>query len=191
MRSCCKCHKEIYDRFYFVADNRTFHFDCLTCEKCYNSLASLGTSYFAKDKETGNCMLLCRNDYLRMKTAICSGCQHVVNPDSYAHKIPCLPMNNNMNNFNEYSNWLIYHPSCLKCFKCQNFLRKGDKYILKPSQDGIVCLNNECANDFRISPINTTIINQTSAPTRKRGRNSNSVKVKAEKTQQQFNQNQM
>ena len=90
-----------------------------------------------------------------MKTAICSGCQQFVNPDSYAHKIPCLPMSNNsINNFNEYSNWLIYHPSCLKCFKCQNFLRKGDKYILKPDNMGIVCLNNECANDFRISPIN-------------------------------------
>jgi len=174
--SCCKCHKEIYDRVYLYADNRHWHFECLTCEKCLNLLANTGTKCYFKDG-----MILCRNDYVRMKMPVCAACQQFVKPDSYVHKIPCPNMNSINNNFNEYSDLLIYHPSCLSCFKCQNFLRKGDKYILKPDNMGIVCMT--CANaDFTISPINSSINQTAPAPTqRKRGRQSNSVKVKAEK----------
>lgn len=97
-------------------------------------------------------MFLCKSDYYRM-TAVCSTCNNTVAPDAYVHKIklPCLPMQNSINERNNA--FIYYHPSCLKCFKCQNFLRKGDKFVVKPDHLGIVCLNNECANDYR--PINS------------------------------------
>lgn len=80
---------------------------------------------------------------------------------------------------------LYYHPSCLKCRQCENFLKKGDKYTLKADNSGIFCLKCCAPPDY--------IQDQSLPVPRKRNRQSNaSVKLKQEKlqnqNQSQFNQ---
>ena len=140
----------ILDRVLLYVDNKFWHVNCLSCDKCMSPLYTYdgGASCFFK-----NGMVLCKTDYYQIADrllATCTNCNQFITPDSFVHKIPCLPMQNSINNLNERP-FIYFHPSCLKCCKCQNFLRKGDKYIIKPDNLGIVCLNNECANDFRIS----------------------------------------
>ena len=126
-------------------DDKFWHVNCLSCDRCHGVLANSGASCFFK-----NGMILCKSDYYQLSPT-CFNCNLLVTPDSFVHKIPCLPIQNSLND----RPYIYYHPACLRCWKCQNFLRKGDKYIIKPDNMGIVCLNNECASDFRISPINS------------------------------------
>lgn len=172
---CHKCHQKITEKVFLMADNRTWHTSCLTCEMCCASLAITGNSLYLKDGT-----ILCKNDYYKLLT--CAACNEIVEQGSYAHKIF-----SSSTSFYNNKKIFYYHPSCLKCRNCQNFLKKGDKFILKSDSTvfGIFCMKCS-APEF--------IQDQSIPVPRKRNRQSNAqVKIKQEKlqnqNQSQFNQN--
>lgn len=98
----------------------------------------------------------------------------------YALKIPCT---NTV--VGTGPSWLHYHPACLHCSHCRQPMAPGDRYVLRQDNRGVVCLNAECTAANPVHQNGATISNVTATTGgRKRGRQSNSVKAKAEKLNQ-------
>ena len=110
---CSACSAAIRDHVVLECDRRHFHPACLKCQMCGRTPSTADQKLYSF-----NGLLLCKDDYDRMRSA-CHVCRQRIEPQDYR--------------FQTFGSRSV-HMSCMSCASCRTTLERGDKYVVTHDQ---------------------------------------------------------
>ncbi|CAI2351042.1 unnamed protein product [Caenorhabditis sp. 36 PRJEB53466] len=117
---CNCCNEQIYDRFIFRMDNRSYHENCVKCSVCEVQLAE---KCFWK-----NGRIYCSQHYYKDHSVHrCAGCKKGVSPTDMVYKLRA---------------GLVFHVDCHCCALCRRHLSPGEQILVDDSMMTVSCMSH-------------------------------------------------
>ncbi|KAF1758518.1 hypothetical protein GCK72_014976 [Caenorhabditis remanei] len=115
---CNCCNEQIYDRFIYRMDNRSYHENCVKCTICESPLAE---KCFWK-----NGRIYCSQHYYKDHSSHrCAGCKKGVSPTDMVYKLKA---------------GLVFHVECHCCSLCGRHLSPGEQILVDDTMMTVSCM---------------------------------------------------
>lgn len=115
---CYCCNEQIYDRYIFRMDNRSYHENCVKCTICESPLSE---KCFWK-----NGRIYCSQHYYKDHSAHrCAGCKKGVSPTDMVYKLKA---------------GLVFHVECHCCTLCGRHLSPGEQILVDDTMMTVSCM---------------------------------------------------
>jgi len=119
---CCVCQQLIYDHMLYECDRRHFHKTCLKCQACGHAIQpELNDKLYAI-----NGLLVCRQDYAQIRSA-CRVCGQAIGAGEMRFETTVG------------ATAALIHAKCMSCQSCRQSLERGDRYVLSPDNNRLLC----------------------------------------------------